>query len=449
MESATRKLPPPAGTIWYMGVKTRLLRGFIDEAIRERLAAGPGAGRRPGRPLLVDLFAGTGIVGAEFAREAQVVAADAQSYAATLARSLLEPLPRRRRPDIDRDLGLEADIGRSVLSCRYADELDAERAFLDAPDAEGPANVAAYRDHLASGGGICRHPAKELELVSRPGPIMTALYRNVYFGVRQAVEIDAWRDSIACFVRRSADWGEPHGRRLATHYLAALLFAASRATSGTSHFAQPRGLSKPSEVRAVLRRRRIDIAALFRARSAWLARELERRPPLAGHRAIAAPHERLFLALDARRDRPRVVYADPPYTQDNYSRFYHVLEVIDRHAVPRLARDADGALLKGRYPVLGERFLSGFCMPDEVEREFRAVTRSAAERGAAVVWSYSETNGLLLKRWPRAERLDRLRALLLDSYRDVEIRQKPLHHSGSGDKNHEAMELLAIGDGPR
>ncbi len=446
MESATSKLPPASGTIWYMGVKTRLLRGFVDDAIRERLAAGTGRRRR--RPLLVDLFAGTGIVGAAFAQEAQVLAADAQSYAATLARSLLEPLPRRR-PDIDRDLKLEADIGRWVLTGRYESDLEAERRFLDAPDADGPANVAAYRDFLASGEAVAAYPEAELAVVSLPVPGITALYRNVYFGVRQAIEIDAIRDAIYHLIDRSRAMGDPAGLRLAAHYLASLLFAASRATSGTSHFAQPRGLVKLSEVRAVLRRRQIDILALMKARSDWLARELYRRPPLAGHRAIASPYEQLFLALDVRRDRPRVVSADPPYTQDNYSRFYHVLEVIDRHAVPRLARDADGALLKGRYPVIGERFLSRFCMPDEVEREFRTVTREAATRGAAIVWSYSATNGLLLKRWPPAERLDRLRALIGECYRDVEIRRKPLHHSGSGDKNHAAMEILAIGDDPR
>ena len=78
---AKRRKAAPAeagGTIWYMGAKTRLLAP-LESAIAPLLRA-----RRGRVPVLLDLFAGTGVVGARFAGRARIVANDVQKYAATL-----------------------------------------------------------------------------------------------------------------------------------------------------------------------------------------------------------------------------------------------------------------------------------------------------------------------------------------------------------------------------
>jgi adenine-specific DNA-methyltransferase len=447
-----------------MGAKTRLMRGFIEDRIGALLER-PRRGARAGElPLLVDAFAGTGIVGAAFARRARVVAADAQQYAVALARSLLLPLPAGEGlPDPDIDLGADVDRARAVLEWRYGREIEEERRLLEAPDADGPAGIERYRAWLEGDGAPAAAPEAEAEALPAPRPIATALYRNVYFGVRQAVEIDALRDAIAGLEIRGEEMRDASAARRAIHYLAALLFAASKATSGTSHFAQPRGLAKDSEVRAVMRRRRQDVGALFRQRALRLGAALLERPPLPGSRADDLDYGLLFVDLHVRHERPSVVYADPPYTLDQYSRFYHALEVLTEREAPGLARGRDGRILKGRYPALVGRHQSRFCIPEHVEGEFRRVTEYAARSGASIVWSYSATNGLLIKSWaaeilaagatdPEAAReqaLARLEGLIGEFYRSVNIERRRLRHSGSGDKNHDALEILAIGDRPR
>ncbi len=431
-----------------MGAKSRLLEGFIEREVGRRLPAG-------GRGLFVDLFAGTGAVAARFVGAARVHANDVQRYSATLTRALVDHDPdggTRRRfaaaVDPDRDLGPARDEARDALSRRYARALAAEDRFL------GGGDVARYRAHLLDGGAPPADPEAELGPGPGSGPdrlgLATAYYRNVYFGVAQAVALDSLRVAI-----ERLDPRDPFAARKRTHYLAALLFAASRATSGTAHFAQPRGLAKESEVSAVMERRSIDIDRLFRLRAAHLAAAVARTPFAAKagpHRVFELDYPDLFALLDSASPalRPDVVYADPPYTADHYSRFYHVLETLARHDFPALERRArTGAVLKGRYPVLARRFQSSFSHPNTVEGEFRRVLAWCAARGVpTVIWSYSLTNGILVKHeGPFAG--ERLRLVCGAYYRRVTLKTRALRHSGQGDKNHDAEEVLAICEGPR
>src|SRR5205823_616350 len=80
-----------------------------------------------------------------------------------------------------------------------------------------------------------------------------------------------------------------------------------------------------------------------------------------------------------------VVYADPPYTKDHYSRFYHVYETLYRYDFPLSAG-------LGRYRP--DRFSTPFSLAQEVERAFRDLFDSIAKRDLPLVLSYPD-NGLL------------------------------------------------------
>jgi adenine-specific DNA-methyltransferase len=84
-------------------------------------------------------------------------------------------------------------------------------------------------------------------------------------------------------------------------------------------------------------------------------------------------------------NRPRVVYADPPYSAAQYSRYYHVLETLVLYDYP----ESSGA---GRYR--GDRHQTAFSKLGSVEGAFRDVIRSVAAMDAALVLSYP-SNGLL------------------------------------------------------
>jgi adenine-specific DNA methylase len=422
------------GTIWYMGVKTRLL-DRLEQTLTPLLHR--AAERRGGAPVLLDLFAGTGVVGARLAPHARVVATDVQAYASTLAGARLRPAPGLTAA-LDRVVA-RAAVAREELCARYGELLDAEQRWLTGP--RDAATLQAYRGWAEA---EARTHEPELEGALRDGAgfppcLLTAYYRNVYFGVRQAIELDALRWAVEAEE-------EPDTRRA---LLAALLYSASRSTSATAHFAQPRALGRISEVRALLARRSIDVAGLFRERVGEIA---HRQAGRAAGGALAHAHEARRVACHALMDgwgtaRLDVVYADPPYTADHYSRFYHVLETLVRYDYPWLARRG-GELLKGRYPVAGRRHQSPFSHASTVADAFRSVCRFAASRGAALVWSYARTNGLLVREVLGGD-MGRFRALLGEHYGRVHVDEVPLFHSGAGSRNHAASELIVTCTEPR
>ena len=148
-----------------------------------------------------------------------------------------------------------------------------------------------------------------------------------------------------------------------------------------------------------------------------------------------------------------LVYMDPPYTGDNYSRFYHVLEVLASYDYPELARDNNGRILRGRYPEISSRFQSGFCKVTQVEREFERVIQATAGSRSKLVISYGSPNGLLLKRYattrPGEDPVACLEGLCRQSYQRVHTLCQHLMHSGQGDSNIPTDELLVICTNPR
>lgn len=479
-------------TIWYMGAKTRLT-GEIQAAVRRAAPRGEA---------VLDLMSGTAVVATALAADYRVVANDVQAYAGAIARAYLEH--GRGKAALLRGLDPAADLeaayreNEAALLDALGEAVALEDAFLEAygltPEAPDPAagplfgspsggaalrrarrrvpadpaaRARAYRafalggtpllleDGDAACGGAFR-PAADLfrraTVAARRedpglGPYLLAsvYYPNVYLGIRQAIQIDCLRYAIDRLPGR----GRRAARRRA-HYLAALLHATSVTTSATSHFCQPRGLVRDAEVKAVLVRRATSIPSRLAAFSAAIAETVARTP----HRPGNAVHAGDWRDLYARWDEDvaaDVVYADPPYTADNYSRFYHVLEVLTRYDYPPLQR---GGRTKGRYPAIGRRHQSPFCQRTRVEAELADLCRETAARGAGLVLSYGLENGLLLRRYrdeglaPEAA-LRRFGDLARAAYRRVEVERRTLLHSGQGDSNHQVTELLLVARDPR
>ena len=112
-------LPP---TIWYMGAKTRVLPGFLDEVLLREAPRGS---------TVLDLFSGTGIVSAFCARHFRTLANDSQQFARILAQSFIEHTREERDAfleslDWDRDLATAYEENRQALTEIYAAALEEE-----------------------------------------------------------------------------------------------------------------------------------------------------------------------------------------------------------------------------------------------------------------------------------------------------------------------------------
>lgn len=74
------------------------------------------------------------------------------------------------------------------------------------------------------------------------------------------------------------------------------------------------------------------------------------------------------------------VYLDSPYSQEQYSRFYHVLETLVKYDYPKVE-------YKAKYRE--DRFLSEFCYKKTVKKEFQTIVEYCSKNNINLVISYS------------------------------------------------------------
>ena len=90
-----------------------------------------------------------------------------------------------------------------------------------------------------------------------------------------------------------------------------------------------------------------------------------------------------------------MVYADPPYTKDQYSRYYHVYETLYLYDFPDSS---------GEGPARGDRFSTGFPVKSRVAETFTELFDAIANLKVPLVLSYP-SNGLLVQAGSSVEAL--------------------------------------------
>jgi adenine-specific DNA methylase len=345
------------------------------EVLEDELAAGAA---------VADVFSGSSVVSQGLARLGHVVSAyDALEHCAHFARALL---------GVDRG----DDEGPPRLEIRSADGeegawepwLSLEREAIAAGDGEKLMELSGTLPQVWRPEGATAELAglfSRLAPGTRPSDgLVAAHYAGTYFGLGQALEIDLLRGAIDGGVEAGeiGDWEE-------SLLITALLSAASDcAFSAGKHYAQPHRIREGKDLAfirgRILEDRGKDLSALFESRLASLHASAL---PEGGHSARARTLEQLA-GEPGELDGVGAIYADPPYTAQQYSRFYHVPEVIDAYRVPALQR-ISGTVTRGLYPEPAERHHSRFCSRREAPAAFADLCRLAAGADALLCLSYS------------------------------------------------------------
>lgn len=255
--------------------------------------------------------------------------------------------------------------------------------------------------------------AKRLELAGLASSSLATTVRyfgGAYFSYAQAVELD-------CL---SALAHEAMPQTLIDVFTAALLSTASDTVNTVGkQFAQPirprdkQGVVKQHLLTKIDRDRHLDVRTTYMA---WLQRYALHCPQGTGHLVARADYRE---ALTQFAGQYAVVYADPPYTRDHYSRFYHVLETMARRDNPSIARSpgsAENELSRGLYR--DDRHQSPFCIRSQAPRAFRDLFQLALHTGAQMVVSYSPFQS---GAHPRLMQIDALLDLARDFYNSVEM----------------------------
>ena len=359
-----------AGTrIRYMGNK----RGLA----REVAAACESLDRD--RPV-VDLFGGMCNVAGALANRRKVRVNDVQSYAELSARCLIAS--RKNPPSAEqatRVLRASFEANRQALRERFAQELEDERVALSSSSPACMEASASQWRHSGNDTEIAREVRRVRdEREGVPYRLCTLSYAWGYFGIEQCIDIDSLRFAIDQ-ARDSVGLEDARWLRLA------LLQTASRIASTPGHFAQFLRPTGPKACARIISYRR-------RAVWTWFQEDVSSLRPFG---TVAWRRRNRVTRSDALNfiDReavvsdgpPAIYYADPPYSKEHYSRFYHLLETLERYDYP----DAVGL---GRYRP--DRFRSPFAVASQVVEATEKLCAGVARIGGTLIFSYPST-GLL------------------------------------------------------
>jgi adenine-specific DNA-methyltransferase len=371
---------------------------------------------------VADLFCGMGSVAAGLASNRSILANDAAAFAACFARARFLECERPKGSEIVRQLVPHFREAHALLKSRYVRRLKAEREAL----VGSVSNIRELMDatpHAGNSSDVRRSIARAQKLTEPDDYRLATLYFSAsYFSIQQAVEIDALRFAID---RVTVDW--PDGVR--DWLLSTWLSAAGSLVNAPGHTAQFLKPTTTTVAARVVRQWSRSMWEGFVSRMGDL--------DLQGNREwrqenIVTSLDALDLVATDLLDLVTAVYADPPYTVDHYSRFYHVYETLYLYDFPKSV----GA---GRYR--DGRFFTSFSRVGEVESAFRTLTSAVSASQKPLVMSYP-SKGVLSKAGIE------LRTLLSECFAQVREIQVQMKHStlggSTGEQSKQAVEMVYV-----
>jgi adenine-specific DNA-methyltransferase len=349
--------------IRYMGNKKALASSVADLC-----------GALPAKEPLIDLFGGMcNVAGALAPSHRPVEVNDIQCYAELAARCLIAS--RSGPPTTDAattSLAGHFEENRAELRKRFSEELAEEELSLDAGVGAALRRQAEAWPHPGEDEACVAELASLRVRPQLPYRLCTLTFAHGYFGLAQSVDLDSIRFAIDAAPQFDAN--KRRWLRLA------LLQTASRVASAPGHFAQ---FLQPNSAAAISR------ICAYRRRPVWeyFLEDVGRLRPYGtvGWRRTNRVHRGEAEEIVKARDSRAIYYADPPYSKEQYSRFYHVLETLELYDYP----EAVGA---GRYRP--DRFYSPFARASTVVAACESLFDAVAQHGGVLLFSYP-SSGLL------------------------------------------------------
>lgn len=342
----------------YMGTK-RQIAGHVADLASE-CKTGP----------FLDLFSGMCSVGNAISPARQVWSNDIQAFAHAVAEAHFCSLgPPPSSLSIAEKCGEIFRKHRAKLIKKYSDILSAEDCALSKSDPSQYSNL--FEEAIFFANGVRPRKDSSYQLFSKR-------YSRTYLSTLQSIEIDC--------IRKASDWAKDNlliSNEWHKWSLIGLCMSISKCSTTTGHFAQPLSPKESNWRRFSSQRSR----SIYKE---WIE-SLDSISPIGStrwrkkNRAFQDDALSLLNSLKKSKDRPAVVYADPPYTKDQYSRYYHLLETAILYDHPR----ADGRGLYRR-----QRASSIFSSPANLEFAMEALVERTAKLSSDIIISYP-TNGLL------------------------------------------------------
>jgi len=403
--------------IHYLGSKLRIV-DFIQSAIDSVDSTGG---------YVCDLFAGSGTVSKYLSNTRPVISVDVQEYSRVICSALLNPSGKPHQFDNFVDI-CEKSERLKQLCWAFEPLIDYESSCIRSA-LEGD---ASFLCELIENGSIISFEQgfgkqcspdlfnglkkanirlSELNFLEGPEALVVRYYGGLYFSYKQALQLDVLLEEISKSPKEFRDT-----------LLAVTLSTASEIVNTVGkQFAQPikpmksDGTPKKHIGKKVHRDRSIDVFWAFRD---WLECYIMQLRTKYLHKVYKMDY---LDALDRINEDVKVVYADPPYTRDHYSRFYHVLETICLRDNPKISTTfINGKTNISRGIYRQNRHQSPFCIISKAASAFEGLFKKVRDLDASLVLSYSPFDKDKKAR-PRLLTIDKLETIANKYYKKVKV----------------------------
>lgn len=396
-------------TLNYLGSKLRLLN-FIEENVSNLAPEGTG---------VCDLFAGSGCVSYRLSRLFPIISCDIQAYSNVICKALLNSYNINQAVFTSIFNETTTADAVSLLNCfvpliKLEEEAINNKDLITLTDIIEHGSVEVY--NLKGGDSLIAKSLYEVSNnlrgngFSNEKSLISRYYGGVFFSYRQAVYIDI----ILNIINRQAY------AKNKDILLAALLSTASDMVDTVGkHFAQPikardsKGRIKTLVYNKAVHDKTISTLDLYRE---WLLKYLTLPKGMYQNTTMQCDY---MECLNNLPDSVKVVYADPPYTRDHYSRFYHVLETM----VLRDSPDISTVNIHGKKQFSNglyrkDRYQSPFCIRSQAPNAFKRMFNVISQTNRSLLLSYSPYDDTK-KTHPRVVTMQQLISMAEESFENV------------------------------
>jgi adenine-specific DNA methylase len=408
---------PQMQILKYMGNKRGLL-AWLMPLLEDQLKDGD---------TFLDLFAGTSSVGYALKPKVRVLANDIQEYSSVISRALLSfneaiefgdfetYLDESYRKNFKKLLAIFSDALEEESNLVIKRDLNKYKAFCNKIPRYGFQQDRSDMFGLNYFSSNIFIEKKRAAQNSFPYILFSAYYPTTFFSLRQCIEIDSLRYAIEQI--------DDEDKKAV--YLSCLMFALSKCVNSSGHFAEFLNISSPNATKLVFEQRSESILSHFtnklsEFRNLFIQKKWNNLTYNYDYKQAIK-----LLNKNGVLKKVKLIYIDTPYSNAQYSRFYHMPETLVKYDYPELTIDPQTLKpVKGGYR--NDRVQSNFSQTGSVESAFHEMFGIiSAYTDATLAISYSD-NSLLRPVGKLAE--------IARKYYEIIDKQNGYSHSAQGSR---------------
>lgn len=369
---------------------------------------------------ILDIFSGSCSVGYSFKHNYKVFANDSEQYSSIIAKALLCKALTINQEELTYEIDKLFYINNSKLLLCLGDYLEKESNFLENNETIKLIDLYSHYPTIWNS----KKSSHSEEIYN----LFSTYYAGSYFGIKQAFDIDSIRYAIEFFSSND---------ELKSVLLSCLFFAMKECVfSKDGHMAQP--LNQENNISRLYSRRYKSITEMFYKKlSEFYSNSFVNVDN--GNAVFNLDFEDILKSKKVQNE-VGFIYADPPYTDMQYSRYYHLLNVVSKYNYPVPTITKNG-FTKGLYTE--ERFQSKLSQKHNCLITFSKLIDFAKTYNKNLAISFAFPKDPLLQKTDRyVMSIEEIISACEIKYGNKNVIVKSTDYSHSNNRNTQAKKVL-------